>query len=114
MGEGNHQEQISEDSNIPEDEGGSDQGEVMYEDDVLEEIDDEPSPENGLRSCSFVLIILPFGFIARIMADLRAELEDLDMEAGDDDGGGGGFVPLRDDAVQCFKEHAGIKQASQV
>lgn len=38
------------------------------------------------------------------MADLRAELEDLDMEADD---GGGGFVPLRDDAVQCFKEHTG-------
>ena len=39
------------------------------------------------------------------MADLRAELEDLDMEG--DDGGVGGFVPLRDDAVQCFKEHDG-------
>lgn len=40
--------------------------------------------------------------------DLRAELEDLDMEADDDDGGGGGgFVPLRDDAMQCFKEHDG-------
>ena len=24
-----------------------------------------------------------------------------------DDGGVGGFVPLRDDAVQCFKEHDG-------
>lgn len=43
------------------------------------------------------------------MADLRAELEDLDMQADDDGGGGsGGFVPLRDDAVQCFKEHTGI------
>ena len=46
------------------------------------------------------------------MLDLRAELEDLDMEADgdDDDGGGGGargFVPLRDDAVQCFKDHTG-------
>ena len=41
-------EQNSDGSNLPEDEGGSDQGEVMYEDDVLEEIDDDPSPENGL------------------------------------------------------------------
>ena len=39
------------------------------------------------------------------MTDLRAELEDLDMEG--DDGGVGGFVPLRDDAVQCFREHDG-------
>ena len=41
------------------------------------------------------------------MTDLRAELEDLDMEADDDGGGGGGFIPLRDDAMQCFKEHDG-------
>ena len=34
-------------SNVPEDEEGSDQGEVMNEDDVLEEIEDDPSPENG-------------------------------------------------------------------
>ena len=41
--------------------------------------------------------------------DLRAEMEDLDMEADDvvEAGGGGAFLPLRDDAVQCFKEHAG-------
>ena len=43
----NREEQISEGSNVPEDEEGSDQGEVMYEDDVLEEIEDDPSPENG-------------------------------------------------------------------
>ena len=46
-------------------------------------------------------------FIACITIDLRAELEDLDMEADDDDGGGRGFVPLRDNAVQCFKGHTG-------
>lgn len=48
MGQENQQEKISGDSNVPEDEEGSDQGEVMYEDDVLEEIEDDPSPENGL------------------------------------------------------------------
>lgn len=45
--------QISDGSNFPEDEEGSDQGEVMYQDDVLEEIQDDPSsPENGLQRCS--------------------------------------------------------------
>ena len=39
---------FSDGSNILGDEEGSDQGEVMYEDDVLEEIDNDPSPENGL------------------------------------------------------------------
>ncbi len=29
------------------------------------------------------------------------------MEADDGGGGGGRFVPLRDDAVQCFREHTG-------
>ena len=49
MQEGNRQGQISDGSNVPEEEeGGPDQGEVMYEEDVLEEIDDDPSPENGL------------------------------------------------------------------
>lgn len=51
MGQENQQEQISRDSNVPEDEEGSDQGEVMYEDDVLEEIVDDPSPENGSHVC---------------------------------------------------------------
>ena len=45
---GMQEKQNSDGSNVPEDEGGSDQGEVMYEDDVLEEIDDDPSSENGL------------------------------------------------------------------
>ena len=42
---------------------------------------------------------------------MQAELEDLDME--DEEGGGGGseeetgFVPVRDDAASCFKEHTG-------
>lgn len=44
----NRQEQNSDGGNVPADEEGSDQGEVMYEEDVLEEIDDDPSPENGL------------------------------------------------------------------
>lgn len=41
------QEQISDGSNNPEVEGGPDQGEIMDEDDVLEEIEDDQSPENG-------------------------------------------------------------------
>ncbi len=49
--QGNRQEQISDGSNVPEGEESSDQGEVMYEDDVLEEIDDDPSPENGSAVC---------------------------------------------------------------
>ena len=42
------------------------------------------------------------------------------MEAGDgeeEEGGGGGargFVPLRDDAVLCFKEHTGNTRSSGV
>ena len=39
---------------------------------------------------------------------MQAELEDLDME--DDEGVSEeevGFVPVRDDAASCFKEHTG-------
>ena len=51
------EEQISEGSNVPENEEGSDQGEVMYEDDVLEEIEDDPSPENGLHKIMLAIRI---------------------------------------------------------
>ena len=34
-------------------------------------------------------------------------MEDLDIEDEDDgeEGGNGGFMPLREDAVQCYREH---------
>lgn len=46
-----------------------------------------------------------------MITGVRAELEDLDVDE-EDDGNlgteeGGGFVPLREDAVQCFKQHSG-------
>lgn len=110
MGEENQQEKNSHCSNTSEavqDEEESDQGEVMYEDDVLEVIDDDTSPEEGSHCCLYVVSI----FVTLTCAGLRAELDDLDMEdddnEGETEGGGGGFVPLREDAVQCFKEHAG-------
>lgn len=49
MGQEDKEEQDNQGSSIPEAEG-SDQGEVMYEDDVLEEIEDDAPPENGLHS----------------------------------------------------------------
>ena len=53
MGERDKQEQVTQGSSPFEaeaEEEGSDQGEVMYEDDILEEIEDDAPPENGLRS----------------------------------------------------------------
>ena len=53
MGEGDKQEQVTQGSSAFEaeaEEEGSDQGEVMYEDDILEEIEDDALPENGLHN----------------------------------------------------------------
>lgn len=48
-GDGNQEQQINQSSNVLEagDENPSDQGEVMYEEDVLEVVEDDASPENG-------------------------------------------------------------------
>lgn len=54
MGDGDNQEQGSSAFEGEAEEEGSDQEEVMYEDDILEEIEDNALPENGLhlQSCS--------------------------------------------------------------
>lgn len=50
--------------------------------------------------------------LCRSSAGLSAEMDDLDMDDEDEgepeeEGGDGRFVPLREDAVKCFKEHVG-------
>ena len=56
MDEGDKQEQVTQGKSVSDaeaEEEDSDQGEVMYEDDILEEVEDNALPENGLHTASF-------------------------------------------------------------